>query len=78
MNALSGDGDDEGGVMYDEYDNTNNNTMDYNNNNNTNEHPCMSYWDAFQNCMNMNGDEISACQNIYDAFRKCQRNPDGM
>ena len=72
VNAISGDGE-EDGVLYDEHDGV------YDNNQlNQNEHPCMKYWDAFQQCMNMNGDDISQCQNMYNVFNRCQRNPDGM
>eukprot|EP00483_Globobulimina_turgida_P010489 UN10510 len=70
MDAVSGSGEDEGGVMYDDDNNDQMNTS-------FDEHPCMRYWEQFQQCMNMNTNDIGGCQNLYDVFNRCQRNPDG-
>merc|ERR1711933_337681 len=73
LGALSG-GDDDG-VGMEHYDDGSYAQQDAFND--ANQHPCMRYWDQFQNCMNKNSEDISYCQNMYNVFNRCQMNPDG-
>merc|ERR1712154_721459 len=69
INAVSGGGDEENGVMYDEYDDQ----RAYDQQQQQQEqHPCVKYWEQFQSCMNMNSDDIGGCQRLYDVFGQCQ------
>jgi len=72
IDAVSGSGDNEDGVMYDEYDNNGQQQMQQQ----QDEHPCVKYWEQFQTCMNMNAEDIGGCQRFYDNFGRCQANPD--
>merc|ERR1712176_21008 len=56
INAVSG-GDEDNGVMYDEYED-NNQGYGQQQQHQQDEHPCVKYWEQFQSCMDMNSDDI--------------------
>merc|ERR1712083_395992 len=73
LGALSGGGDDDGaGMEY--YDDGSYNQQDAFDDHQ--QHPCMRYWEKFQNCMNQNSDDIGGCQAFYNVFNQCQAQPD--